>query len=123
MSEHVPLPPPNSVPKASALFTLALSRPSERNVYAKLSRVTDRGTIHVAGEWRWTGGGIPTDLLTDLLTRVHATLTEFIITTYGEQLTMFDHEGRKLENHNFSNRSEHVKSSGWIPLPSEGPTA
>jgi hypothetical protein len=47
--------------------------------------LTRRGGWTVVGTWRWQGLGVPEPLLTDLLTRINAVLTDHLVTRYGVQ--------------------------------------
>jgi hypothetical protein len=38
-----------------------------------------------AGEWHWTGLGVPADLVDDCVSRVAAVITEHLVTRYGVQ--------------------------------------
>lgn len=74
-------------PRNLAQFTLDVSVYHDPGFQREIvvQALTKRGGwIHI-GSWRWTGIGVPGDLVNDLLARVDASITEHLVSRYGVQ--------------------------------------
>jgi len=55
------------------------------------------GGWHPVGDWQWTGLGVPEPLVADCAARIHAVLTEYLISRYGLALQLWKESGGEAE--------------------------